>query len=163
MNVRELQAQLIRDFLEEIPWEGRVLDYGCDLAPYRSIVEASGAEWHGYNRVFYPSGHKREDVGPDEPLHEAWDMILCTQVFQYVPNLERLLARFASCCDTLVATYATNWPEVEQDDLFRYTASGMEHMLRHWTIERHQPICYVPLEESESMALGYGVVAHPAT
>ncbi len=162
MSVRGEQATAIREFLESVEFSGRVLDFGCDVAPYRDIVESKGAEWHGYNRVSFPSGHKREDVGPEAPLLENWDMILCTQVFQYVSNLSHLLNQMAACCKTLVATYATNWPEVEREDLYRYTGSGMEHQLRRWEISRHEPLGFVYFEGSESMALGYGFVAEPS-
>ncbi len=159
MSVRSLQATLIRGFLESIEWQGRVLDYGCDIAPYRDIVEGKGAEWHGYNRVSFPSGHKRADVGASAPLAQEWDMILCTQVLQYVPDAQALLLYFGLACNTLVMTYATNWPEVEADDLFRYTHSGMEALLHDWTIVHHRELGSVTFEGSETMALGYGCVA----
>lgn len=161
MSVRAQQANLIREFLWSIEWQGRVLDFGCDVAPYRDIVESKGAEWHGYNRVSFPSGHKREDVGPADPLSEHWDMILCTQVLQYVHEPAELLEDFGRACDTLVLTYATNWPEVEADDLYRYTRSGMQELLQGWRIAEHRQLGSVAFEGSEEMALGYGVVCLP--
>lgn len=160
-EIRALQREEITAFLLSIEWAGRVLDFGCDIAPYRGIVQRGGGWWHGYNRVSFPSGHKREDVGPDEPLAEQWDMILCTQVLQYVAYPAELLRCFAAVADTLVLTYATNWPEVESEDLFRCTRSGMEQLLAAtgWTVDRHEPLGTIPFGDREEIALGYGIVA----
>ena len=158
-EIRDYQRSLIRAFVESVDWRGRVLDYGCDLAPYREIVEKT-AEWHGFNRVEFPSGHQKADVGDDLPLSHKWDMILCTQVFQYVPYPADLLRRFHATGATLVLTYATNWPEVENHDWFRYTRTGMEALLeQYWEIVRHEQIGCIEFGDREQLALGYGVVA----
>lgn len=156
-----MQREAITAFLLSVDWSGRVLDYGCDIAPYRGIVQRGGGDWHGYNRVRYPSGHRREDVGDDAPLKQRWDIILCTQVMQYVPYPAELLRGFAQAADTLVLTYATNWPEVEPEDLFRFTRAGMAQLLlvTGWTVVRQDPLGKIPFGDREELALGYGVVA----
>ena len=159
-EIRAMQRQHISDFLAGVDFTGRVLDYGCSHGPYRGIVEAAGGEWHGYNRDHYPGGSK-DNIGPDNPLGEKWDVILCTQVLQYVPDPPWLLDDFRGSAPRLVLTYALNWPEVEPEDLWRFTSAGMEVMLREtgWEPVRHVQLGAVPFGEREWCALGYGVVA----
>ena len=69
----------------------------------------------------------------------------------------------------LVMTYPTNWPEVEPEDLHRFTKAGMERLLTEagFTIVMHQRRASVfagefknsPPFDREEFALGYGVVA----
>lgn len=154
-----MQRQHIVAFLSDQDFTGRVLDFGCSNGPYRGIVEAKGGVWHGYNRGIYPGGSK-EDIGPSEPLEQTWDVILSSQMTQYVPDVPRLLADFHACSKRLVLTIATNWPEVEPEDLFRFTRTGMEHLLTHagWSVVEVRQLGAVPFGERESCALGYGFV-----
>lgn len=156
-EIRDLQRTAIVEFLLGQDFSGRVLDYGCGAAPYKGIVETRGGEWHGYNRGIYPGGAK-VDIGPSEPLEQSWDVILCTQMLQYVPDPVGLLRDFRTS-KKLVMTYATNWPEVEPEDLHRFTRMGMERMLRGWTIQQHVRIGEIPFGDREFLALGYGIVA----
>jgi len=154
-----MQREHLLGFLSEQDFTGNVLDFGCGVAPYREIVEAKGGVWHGYNRGIYPGGSK-EDIGPSEPLEQTWDVILSTQMAQYVPDVPRLLADFRACSKRLVFTISTNWPEVEPEDLFRFTRTGMEHLLTHadWKVEEVRQLGAVPFGDREWCALGYGFV-----
>lgn len=162
--IREIVLGEIRAFVAAQDYAGkRVLDFGCGVAPYREIVESGGGEWVGYNRGFFPGG-STEDVGPSEPLEQTWDVILCNQVIQYVENPPTLLAYFLASLSpdgTLILTYPTCWPEVEESDLFRFTRSGMEHLLSEWRIIDHVQIGAVPFEHLERLPLIQGVVAKP--
>ena len=151
-----MQRGAIIDFLWEQDFRGRVLDYGCGAAPYRDIVQACG-EWHGYNRGIYPGGSK-EDIGPDDPLEQWWDVVLSTQMLQYVPDVPELLGDFRGHANQLVLTVATNWPEVESEDLFRFTQTGMEQVLREtgWAVLDVRELGRVPFGDREWCALGYG-------
>ena len=74
--IRETVRASLRAFVAAQDYEGkRVLDFGCGVAPYRSIVESGGGEWTGYNRGCFPGG-STEAVGPSEPLEQSWDVIL---------------------------------------------------------------------------------------
>jgi hypothetical protein len=159
-QVREFQRVAIVQFLLEQDFTGEVLDYGCGAAPYREIVETMGGHWNGYNRAIYPGG-PQIDVGPNHPLEEEWDVILCTQMLQYVPDPIDLLHHFHASTKKLVLTYATNWPEVEPEDLFRFTRCGMERVLSEWKILDHRVLGSIPFGDREFIALGYGVVATP--
>lgn len=158
-EIRAMQREKLVLYLSEQDFTGRVLDYGCGEAPYRAIVEAAGGEWHGFNRGIYPGGSK-EDIGPSEPLQQKWDVILSTQMLQYVPDVRGLLGEFRACAKRLVLTVATNWPEVEVEDLHRFTATGIATVLRDvdWTITEQRQLGAVPFGDREWCALGYGVV-----
>ena len=157
-EIRAMQRECIINFLADQDFTGNVLDFGCGTAPYREIVEASGV-WHGYNRGVYPGGSK-EDIGPSEPLEQTWDVVLCTQMLQYVPDVPRLLADFRACSKRLVLTVATNWPEVETEDLYRFTRTGMTSALHKagWKLKEARQLGAVPFGDRERCALGYGFV-----
>ncbi len=133
--IRELERASIRSFVTSCAehFTGTVLDYGCGLQPYRDIVEAAGGLYVPHDRVGYPANVSGENVGQDEPLQSRYQAILCNQVLQYVPEPYELLLSFAAALQDgghLVITGPTNWPEVESDDLFRYTQAGIEKLLR---------------------------------
>lgn len=110
--------------------------------------------------------------------HGYFDTILCTQVLQYVPfaqyhektlswsyPLGELLTDLRILMEedneTLVLTYPTNWPEVEAEDLHRFTKAGMERLLTEagFEIVRHDWRHGFHAESGESFAAGYGVIA----
>ena len=159
-QVRAMQRDHIVAFLLRQDFSGRVLDYGCGTAPYRGIVESGRGEWHGYNRGAYPGG-STENIGPDLPLTDQWDVILCTQMLQYVPDPRELLGEFRLASERLVLTVATNWPEVEPEDLYRFTLGGTLRLLREtgWDPKHHERLGAVPFGDREACALGYGVCA----
>lgn len=155
-ELRQIERQSIRDFVQSYDFRGRVLDYGCGDAPYRDLVERT-AEWHGWNRARYPGTNAKVNIGEENVLVVThWNVILCTQVLQYVPFPDQLLRYFRKAASTLVLTYPTNWPEVEREDLHRWTQTGMEFALTEadWKVLHH-----VRRAEIEpGLALGYGVV-----
>lgn len=134
-TVRELERESLRAFVASCSdWlTGSVLDFGCGKMPYRPIVEAAGGVYFGFDRAGLPGNVSGEDLGElwDEyPGH--FDAVLCTQVLQYVlepPAFIAMLARLLRpVSGALVMTYATNWPEVEREDLHRFTFHGMERL-----------------------------------
>lgn len=171
--------------------KGRVLDYGCGKRPYLRIVEEHGGDYHGWDHADLPANQVGTVGGITYPLEMQWDAILCNQVVQYVPfffrddgrirrpygeGLPVLLREFywalheARGC--LVLTYPTNWPEVQEADLHRFTKAGMERLLLEagFGIVRHEPRAWFdpwggfiqgPRDEvpAEALAFGYGCVA----
>lgn len=181
-SLREAEAYTIRSFVQRAAdggyLSGRVLDYGCGKQPYRDIVEAAGGTYYGHDFPSYPASVVSEIVldSPENWFEEEWDAILCTQVLQYIPIWEDLghdgetapLTTDLYCMWSalkprgghLVLTYPTNWPEVEPEDLHRFTKAGMERLLTEagFTIVRHEwrhGFHY----EGVSFAAGYGVIA----
>jgi Methyltransferase domain len=133
-TIRALEQNTIRNFLLHASardhFVGRVLDFGCGRQPYRDIVEKGGGEYHGFDHPDFPGSTVFEEVGDWQPT--PWDTILCTQVLQYVADPREVLFNFHEWLnDTgrLVLTFATSWDEVEPDDKWRFTATGMERLL----------------------------------
>lgn len=184
MNLRELERESIRAFVQSAADEGylsgRVLDFGCGRQPYREIVETAGGEYLGFDSPRFPASTTSELHVPDWP--HAYDATLCTQVLQYVPNPMTALHQIGNGLRPiyhgadrekarhLVMTYPTNWPEVEPEDLHRFTKAGMERLLTEagFTIIRHEERAEVVgavrvpnglLTTGDAFALGYGVIA----
>lgn len=173
--------QPYRDIVEAVG--GRY--FGFDLPHFPANVSLKRVVPDGYDMAV----EARDDS--DTALH-SWaaqygyfDTVLCTQVIQYVPltietraghhenmndwlmNLRILMAEDS---ETLVMTYPTNWPEVEPEDLHRFTKAGMERLLTEagFEIVRHERREFIhPYVAQangrafgyEEFALGYGVVA----
>lgn len=167
-SARQIERQSIREWIESVADEyldERVLDYGCGKQPYRDIVEAAGGDYHPYDRLEFPGNVSGEDIGDDDPLAiYRWDAILVNQVIQYTRDPVWFLARLRAGLAPnghLVMTYPTNWPEVEPDDLWRFTMTGMEHMLAlngYGRLVRHDRRAEIDLGGFR-LPLGYGVVA----
>jgi hypothetical protein len=173
VNLREREAKSIRDFVQSAADEGylsgRVLDYGCGKQPYRDIVEAAGGEYHGTDSPDYPGSVVSEFVHPGWP--HIYDAVLCTQVLQYIPVPHHALRQMRNNlvelnvpkdkARHLVLTYPTNWPEVEPEDLHRFTKAGMERLLTEagFEIIKHVQRASFKLPDStDYFALGYGVI-----
>jgi SAM-dependent methyltransferase len=164
-DLRSLERDSIRAFVESCSEHltGRVLDYGCGRQPYRSIIEAAGGEYLPFDRAHFPANLSGEDVGLATWAWAGFDAVLCTQVLQYCHYPTDELMRFRQALRDgghLVLTYPTNWPEVEEADLHRFTKAGMEHMLdrRGFTVIRHD-WRHGFQHEGNSFTCGYGCVA----
>ena len=195
-DLRTLERDSIRAFVQKAADEGylsgRVLDWGCGKQPYRDIVEAAGGEYVGFDRAAFPGNVSGEDMFMEDlGNYQKWDTILCNQVVQYVPigtgirdGLQGMLDWICSLLQWydmaqdpprtiqkrghLVMTYPTNWPEVEPEDLHRFTKAGMERLLvdAGFTVVTHERRAEVyarraGIRESQDdvLALGYGCVA----
>lgn len=175
-DLRTIERESIRAFVQKAADEGylsgRVLDYGCGKQPYRDIVEAAGGEYHGWDLTEFPANVSGENVTPEVPMGTRFDAVLCTQVLQYVPQVAGTLAAQYGMSPILVLTYPTNWPEVEPEDLHRFTKAGMERLLteagfeivlheRRATIKPALPPNWevAAYGAPDDFALGYGVIA----
>ena len=160
IDVRDVERRSIRTFMERYRGllRGRVLDFGagkpgtCAVPePYRDLVDVrNGGEYVPY------------DLGDERPRW-PFDVVMCNQVLQYVDSPAAALIDFADWLKpggTLVLTYATNWDEVEESDLWRITKAGMERLLKHagFDVVEHERRADVGIG-SFRFALGYGVVA----
>ncbi len=165
MNIHELDAiekQSIEAFVasavDVLP--GRtVLDYGCGKQPYREIVENAGFEYFPYDRASNGGG-TGGDIGDLGGSH--FDVVICTQVIQYVPSPLRLLDKFRDLLQPfgmLVLTYPSAWPVI-RDELWHFTLLGMETLTAGagFTVARHEVRCALPFDGFE-IPIGYGMVA----
>lgn len=142
MSLRDVESESIRQYLHQASarglFRGEVLDYGSGKQPYRLIVEGGGgADYRPYDRIDHPASVVTTSVGDDYPLVATggkgrWDVILCTQVLQYVPRPHDVINGFWWSLKPgghVVITAPTNWPIVERDDLQRFTLDGLMRML----------------------------------
>lgn len=171
-TIRELERDSIGRFVRLAGdlrhFEGRnVLDYGCGRQPYRQIIEEAGGIYAGWNRANLPGlpPADRVDIG-DDPFDPwiAWDAIVCTQVVQYVPDVEALLCDFWRALNVragvLVLTYPTCWDEVEPEDLHRFTRAGVERLLGRVGFETLEHVRRAEVElRGFRFPLGGGVIA----
>lgn len=160
-NLRELESDGIRSFVESCAdlLTGRVLDFGSGKQPYRSLVQG---EYVPYDRIDNPGSCATTDVGPDFPLSELWDAILCTQVLQYLPNVQATLGTMRWALKPgghLIMTSALTWPEIEPEDEVRYTRAGLRRRLEEagFEIVRCEPRGEIDLGGFR-LTLGYGWV-----
>jgi len=110
------------------------------------------------------------DLGDKWPSG-PFDTILCTQVIQYLPDPRRELGWFYQWLNPggyLVMTGPTNWEEVEESDLWRFTRSGIRKLVEGRVGESGATGFQVLICESRAeldlgggakFSLGWGVVA----
>lgn len=134
---------------------GRTLDFGCGKPgtcrkpqPYRDLV---AGEYVG--------------VDVDDPMPRGlFDAVLCTEVAMYLHNVIRSmnLNLFTSLKPggRLLLTWTAAWPEIEPSSLWRFTASGMHHLLDQagFSHIKHQPLAQMRIG-SNTFVLGHGVTA----
>lgn len=74
---------------------GSVLDFGCGSSPYQSFINVEKYIKVDYANESHPVGNSVIDVfydGTTLPFeNNSFDSILCTEVFEHVPNLDNIL------------------------------------------------------------------------
>lgn len=153
-SVRVLERSSIRAFMERHRQylRGRVIDFGAGQQPYRDLVDG---EYVPFDQgMASPSGY--------------FDCVMCNQVIQYLDTpqyfLERVHGWLAKRHGCLVMTYPTNWDEIENTDLWRFTRYGMEVLLLRsadFEILAHERRAEINLNGFK-FPLGYGLVARAA-
>lgn len=186
MTLRDVERKSIFEFVQRVAklgyLKGDVLDYGCGMQPYRGLVERYGGQYVGFDRPWFPGyieGSPSLGPIPEEVWDTYWDAVLCTQVVQYIPlvrygsdpegSLQSVLSRMRQNLRVkrghLVMTYPTNWPEVEELDLHRFTQEGMTRLLTEagFEIVLHEPRAafraWINEWITDEFLVGYGVVA----
>lgn len=128
---------------------GKVLDFGAGNQPYRDLVKG---EYCPFDVAY-----------SDSLLEPPYDVIMCNQVLEYVPDPRAVIRDFylmLKSQGTLVMTYPTLWEEVEPNDYWRFTKSGIEKLLgdNAFIIVKHELRCQLEFEDF-NLAIGYGMVA----
>jgi SAM-dependent methyltransferase len=127
----------LADLLEH----GVILDLGCGVKPYESLLARPGDRWVGVDNPPTMQGSygrlTQADVFADchqLPFADGYfDSVICTQVLEHVPEPERVLretARVLRPGGVLILTAPMVWPLHEEPyDFFRYTRYGLRHLL----------------------------------
>lgn len=145
--IRQIERASIRVFMEahRERLRGRVLDFGAGLQPYRDLVQGEYVPLEKDDHL---------TLGP-------FDAVMFNQVSQYVwcPGVLDEMYCNLRAGGHLVMTYATNWDEVEETDLWRFTKAGMTVLLERagFKITAHERRAEVAIANFK-FPLGYGVV-----
>jgi SAM-dependent methyltransferase len=112
---------------------GRVLDVGCGLQPYRSLLDSS-VEYVGLDRDGPLSRPTVVGTAENIPFDaDAFDAVLSTQVLEHVREPETALreaVRVLRRGGTIVLTVPGVWPAHEvPHDYWRFTRHGLLAML----------------------------------
>lgn len=161
-----LDVESIRKFVLSVEAEGylggAVLDYGSGRQPHRDIIEAAGGEYVPFDSPSFPCSIASTDT-TELARGRKFDAVLCSGVLQFVDDVPEFLRHLRTWLypdGVLVLSYTTNWPEVNHEDLHRFTRTGMDGLLidAGWTVLRHERRATIHAHGYE-WALGYGVVA----
>lgn len=170
-EIREIEAQTIRDFVtmaaEGGYLSGKVLDFGAGDQPYRDIVETVGGTYipvdTGYGKDATWVGHVERPLDEAIVAHHPFDAVLCTQVIEYMNNPLYMIGQMHYWLRKgghLVMTGPTNWPIVQQEDLWRFTPAGISRYVSGYfeivtLIERG----HFTFGGDSRWILGWGVIA----
>jgi SAM-dependent methyltransferase len=131
---RSALHRAMHDFAERL--DGRLLDVGCGLKPYRSLfnvteyvgldIDSEGARKRGIADVFYD--------GATFPFEaNSYDAVLCNQVLEHVFNPDEFLAEIRRVLrpgGKLLLTVPFVWDEHEHPwDYARYSSFGLKALL----------------------------------
>ncbi len=127
-------APLWRDLVQHLPsLEGRVIDVGCGLQPYRKLLGPKVTEYVGVDRAGALSHPDVEGDALSLPFEDAtFDGLMSTQVLEHVVDPRKALismARVLKPGARLVLTAPGTWPAHEVPyDFTRFTRWGLETM-----------------------------------
>jgi glycosyltransferase involved in cell wall biosynthesis len=131
----------ILDFVQKIagaiPAGARVLDVGAGEAPYRELFAHTDYKTSDWAHSVHPGARAVDFVGPahDLPIDdESFDHILLTEVLEHAPNPTEVLTELHRILQPRGQLHMTTpfvWELHELPfDFFRYTAWGLERVLR---------------------------------
>lgn len=149
-RIRQIERASIRAFMEQNRGylKGRVLDFGAGKQPYRDLVDG---EYVPYEKGdTFPTG--------------LFDAAMMNQVIQYVDDpMETMRTIFAALKPkgVLVMTGPTNWTEIEETDLWRFTMAGIRTLVTRagFRNAKTRPRAHVYCTETFEMSLGWGLLA----
>jgi glycosyltransferase involved in cell wall biosynthesis len=140
INEAPLERQAIVEFVAaaaaSLPEGSRIADVGAGSAPFRELF--SHADYLTVDRAqsLHGDASNFDVVASAEAIpldSESLDAVLCTQVLEHLPEPEQALSEFCRLLrpgGRLFLTAPLVWEEHEKPyDFFRYTRSGLEHLL----------------------------------
>jgi ubiquinone/menaquinone biosynthesis C-methylase UbiE len=120
--------------------EGRVLDVGCGMQPYRHMLGERVVEYVGVDRVGELTRPTIVGTAESIPAADAsFDVVLCTMVLEHVADPREVLSearRVLKPSGRFVLTVPSVWPAHEvPHDYWRFTRSGLEQLMREFAFE----------------------------
>ena len=127
------RREIFQRWLEELPSrELVVLDIGGRLQPYRPLLT-------GRIRRYIAVDLRRTPLvdviarGEQLPFPgDTFDLVICTQVLQYVPEPELLaqeIRRVLKPGGSLLLSVPSAWPSDSAEDCWRFLPAGLRHLL----------------------------------
>jgi SAM-dependent methyltransferase len=120
--------------------EGRVLDVGCGMQPYRHMLGARVTHYVGVDRIGELTRPTIVGTAEALPVPDASiDVVVCTMVLEHVADPRKVLAearRVLAPNGRIVLTVPGVWPAHEvPHDYWRFTRFGLESLLREFDLE----------------------------
>lgn len=121
---------------------GIILDVGCGMKPYESILNASGSAYYGTDYPITMKGSYGEstkaDFFSDSTLlpfkKNTFDTLLSTQVLEHVSDPKKAIqemGRVLKPGGIIIISAPMTWPLHEEPyDFFRYTLHGLRHLMQ---------------------------------
>jgi SAM-dependent methyltransferase len=129
---------------------GVLLDVGCGRKPFEKDFAPFVEKYWGleYSPESGYRGNRADFCGDASALplpDKSVDTILCTEVFEHLPNPEKTAQEFARVLrpgGTLICTAPFVFPIHDKYDFFRYTPDGLAVILQRYglTIEKVTPL-----------------------
>ena len=139
-------VQALRELLHRVK-PGRLLDVGCGMKPYESLLTLPGSRYFGTDWPVSMEGSYGDSTRADFfsnsmvlPFRErTFDTIVSTQVLEHVRQPEiviREMARVLKPSGILILSAPMTWPlHEEPHDYYRYTLHGLRHLLEEADFE----------------------------
>jgi SAM-dependent methyltransferase len=119
--------------------QGRLLDFGCGLKPYRSLF-FNVKEYIGLDMENEGHSHEKEQIdvfydGKTIPFGDGhFDSVFSSEVFEHVFDIEPILTELNRVLvkdGQILVSVPFAWNEHEiPNDFGRYTSFGLEHLLK---------------------------------
>jgi SAM-dependent methyltransferase len=135
LHLRVLVRDLAQAFAELAPAGAEVLDVFCGSRPYEDLF-GSGATVVGFDVPGNPYGVA--DVVSEDFLpfpDAAFDLVLCTQAFDFLPRPEDAVDEFARVLrpgGAVVLTVPLVWEYPPDEPVHRYTGRQLAELFRGW-------------------------------
>ncbi|HCV98496.1 MAG TPA: hypothetical protein DGJ56_04280, partial [Verrucomicrobiales bacterium] len=126
---------------------GLILDVGCGMKPYESLLNTSGSKYYGTDYPITMEGSygdsTRADFFSDSmvlPFREGtFDTVISTQMLEHVRKPEVVvyeMSRVLKPDGILILSAPMTWPLHEEPyDFYRYTLHGLRHLLEEADFE----------------------------
>lgn len=126
---------------------GIILDVGCGMKPYKSLLNTSGSIYYGTDYPITMEGSygksTKADFFSESTLlpfkNNTFDTLLSTQMLEHVSdpkNVIQEMSRVLKPKGIMILSAPMTWPLHEEPyDFFRYTLHGLRHLLQKANFE----------------------------